>query len=103
MVRVRGGGQTGQSQVRFHLQPILASGLIAWGVMVPVQCGRGMRCQQHHSCLLSRRSMYFALLIFVQAVRHGIARALQNWEPKLRPLLKTEGALWFSMLLFAVQ
>ncbi len=77
-----------------HLQPILASGLIAWGVMVPVQCGRGTRCQQHYSCLPSRRSMYFALLIFVQAVRHGIARALQNWEPKLRPLLKTEGAFF---------
>ena len=48
MVRVRGGGQTGQSQ----------------------------------------------------AVRHGIARALQNWDPRLRPLLKTEGALSGAGLCF---
>lgn len=27
-----------------------------------------------------------------QAVRHGIARALQNWDPSLRPALKAAGA-----------
>lgn len=27
-----------------------------------------------------------------QAVRHGIARALQNWDPALRPALKAAGA-----------
>jgi ribosomal protein S9 len=28
-----------------------------------------------------------------QAIRHGLARALQNWAPELRPALKAEGAL----------
>ena len=34
-----------------------------------------------------------------QAVRHGIARALQNWDPKLRPLLKTEGERRLQLVL----
>ncbi|PRW05792.1 cytosolic phosphoglucose isomerase isoform A [Chlorella sorokiniana] len=56
------------------MAPFLATGTLGmWDVMVRVQ-GGGQTGQS-------------------QAVRHGIARALQNWEPKLRPLLKTEGLL----------
>ncbi|CAN8075659.1 unnamed protein product [Agarophyton chilense] len=28
-----------------------------------------------------------------EAIRHGIARALQNWDPNMRPMLKTNGLL----------
>lgn len=56
------------------MAPFLATGTLGmWDVMVRVQ-GGGQTGQ-------------------AQAVRHGIARALQNWDPKLRPLLKTEGLL----------
>ena len=28
-----------------------------------------------------------------QALRHGIAKALQNWDPEVRPVLKSAGLL----------
>lgn len=89
MVRVSGGGHTGQAQVR-------AGGAVDGGGVCRL-CSAAGRCHLGERLPPADAAHTpppaTARVARLQATRHGITRALQNWDPSLRPLLKAAGAL----------
>ena len=87
MVNVRGGGTTGQAQVRAH-----GSWGGTGGGAGASSSLRGPVLDQIRPCPWPDKR---ALLVLraLQAVRHGVARALQLFDPEWRAPLKAAGLL----------